>query len=312
MSVRSTTKTLIDEFRSRPTLRAGSLIMTVFGDAIAPRGGSVWIGSLINVMADFGVSERLVRTSVFRLSGEGWLDGRQIGRRSYYGLTPQGIKMFDQATLRIYGEPLRHWTGSWCIVLLAALPAESREIARKELGWLGFGIIGGSVLAHPSPDLANLQEVCRRLKIANEVVVLSSTCDDDAQDKVIRSLAQKSWDLDAIDQRYADFVLRFRPVHRAVRKARKMDARLAFQIRTLLIQEYRKILLRDPLLPEGLLPAAWHGNAAYALCRNLYLAIYADADEFLSDCMETAEGPLPPPSPSFFDRFGGLPEKQNG
>lgn len=309
MSVRSTAKTLIEEFRSRPTLRAGSLITTVFGDAIAPRGGSVWIGSLIKVMADFGVSERLVRTSVFRLSREGWLVGRQVGRRSFYGLTAQGIRMFDQATQRIYGEPQRHWSGSWCIVLLAALPADSREIARRELGWLGFGIIGGSVLAHPSPDLANLHEVCRQLKITKDVVVLNSTCDDDAQDRVIRSLAQKSWDLDTIDQRYADFVQRFRPVYAAVRKVRTKDSQLAFQIRTLLIQEYRKILLRDPLLPEGLLPTAWNGSAAYALCRNLYLAIYADADVFLSECMETAEGPLPPPSPSFFDRFGGLPEK---
>ena len=63
MSVRSATESLIEEFRSRPTLRAGSLITTVFGDAIAPRGGSVWIGSLIDVMAGFGIkSSEQVRT----------------------------------------------------------------------------------------------------------------------------------------------------------------------------------------------------------------------------------------------------------
>ena len=260
MSVSSTTKELIDEFRSRPTLRAGSLITTVFGDAIAPRGGNVWVGSLINVMADFGINERLVRTSVFRLSKDGLLDVRQVGRRSFYGLTAQGARMFGQATQRIY----------------------------------------------------SLKEVCKRLRVADDIVVLQSTCEDDAQDQALRSLAQKSWNLDDIDQRYAGFVQRFRSVYAAVRTARKLDSRLAFQIRTLLIQEYRKILLRDPLLPAGLLPSAWHGNAAYALCRNLYLAVYADADKLLSDCMETAEGHLPPPSPSFYGRFGGLPERSNG
>lgn len=50
--------------------RAPSLIVTVLGDSIAPRGGSFWIGSLIKVMAPFGINERLVRTATFRLTRE--------------------------------------------------------------------------------------------------------------------------------------------------------------------------------------------------------------------------------------------------
>jgi phenylacetic acid degradation operon negative regulatory protein len=312
MSVRSTIGALIEEFQSRPTLRAGSLITTVFGDAIAPRGGSVWIGSLINLMRDFGISERLVRTSVFRLSKDGLLDVRQLGRRSFYGLTTQGTRMFEQATQRIYGEPQRHWSGSWCVVLLAALSAESRDAVRKELGWLGFGAIGGSVLAHPSPDLASVKDVSARLNVAADIVILQGGCEDDAQDQKLRSLAQKSWNLDAIDQRYADFTQHFRSVYSAARKVRRIDPQLAFQVRTLLIQEYRKILLRDPLLPAALLPPGWSGSAAYTLCRNLYLEVHAAADCFLSESVETADGPLPPPAPSFYDRFGGLSENSNG
>ena len=98
MSIRTTTKALLDEFRSRPTMRAGSLIITMFGDAIAPRGGVVWIGSLIRVLSEFGVSERLVRTSVFRLSKDDWLDVNPVGRRSYYRLTKGGVRRFEQAT----------------------------------------------------------------------------------------------------------------------------------------------------------------------------------------------------------------------
>ena len=80
----------------------------------------------------------------------------------------------------------------------------------------------------------------------------------------------------------------------------------SFLVRTLLIQEYRKVLLRDPLLPAELLPAGWNGAAAYQLCRNLYRAVYQAADDYLSEIMETAEGPLPPPFAGFYDRFGGL------
>jgi phenylacetic acid degradation operon negative regulatory protein len=73
-----------------------------------------------------------------------------------------------------------------------------------------------------------------------------------------------------------------------------------------MLQEYRKIILRDPLLPAELLPQAWHGVPAYQLCRNLYCRVYRAADDFVSETMETAEGPLPPPSADFFRRFGGL------
>ncbi|MGB5354751.1 MAG: PaaX family transcriptional regulator C-terminal domain-containing protein, partial [Woeseia sp.] len=102
------------------------------------------------------------------------------------------------------------------------------------------------------------------------------------------------------------FIRQFRPVYAALRKARKVPPPLAFQVRTLLIQEYRKILLRDPLLPSELLPTGWHGTGAYQLCRNLYLGVFEAADVYLSDAMETADGPLPPPEPAFYQRFGGL------
>jgi len=126
------------------------------------------------------------------------------------------------------------------------------------------------------------------------------------QDDAIRALVHRSWNVEDIHQRYGEFVQQFRPLFREARKRSKMDPRLAFQIRTLLIQEYRRILLRDPLLPVELLPANWNGTAAYQLCRNLYGLVYAAADRFMSAKFETAEGPLPPPAPEFLRRFGGL------
>ncbi|MDN5872183.1 MAG: phenylacetic acid degradation operon negative regulatory protein PaaX, partial [Nitrococcus sp.] len=59
---------LSEEFRACRPVRAGSLIITVYGDAIAPRGGTVWLGSLIALLTPLGLNQRLVRTSVFRLS----------------------------------------------------------------------------------------------------------------------------------------------------------------------------------------------------------------------------------------------------
>ncbi|MDH3442000.1 MAG: phenylacetic acid degradation operon negative regulatory protein PaaX [Gammaproteobacteria bacterium] len=306
MSLASAADALVTEFRARPTIRAGSLIITVFGDAIAPRGGTVWIGSLIRVLSDFGINERLVRTSVFRLARDGWLEVDQVGRRSYYSLSSDGAEKFEQATARIYGDPRQSWDGDWCLVLLAGLDAEQKEAARKDLSWLGFGAISNNVLAHPKPAIGEVEIALRRNGLDEQVVLMRGTTLGRKQDDAMRGLVHKSWNLDVIGEQYAAFVEQFRPVFRPAQSAASVDARIAFQVRTLLIQEYRRILLRDPLLPAELLPANWNGTAAYQLCRNLYGLVYAAADDFMSSEFETAEGPLPPPAPEFFRRFGGL------
>lgn len=306
MSVKRATQTLLNEFSSRPTLRAGSLIITVFGDAVAPRGGTVWIGSLINALQDFGVSERLVRTSVFRLTKDNWLTVEQQGRRSFYSLSAEGMRRFDQATTRIYGEPRQSWSGDWCLVLLADLDTEQKDLLRKELGWLGFAAISANLLAHPSPDTAALDITLEQAGLYQAVVVMQGKTLGKRRDAAMRSLVHKRWNLAEIDDSYQSFVRRFRPLYSAVKKCRHCDDLQAFLIRTLLIQEYRKILLRDPLLPAELLPVSWHGTAAYQLCRNLYRKVSDPADNYMSEHFETADGPLPPPAAEFYARFGGL------
>ena len=304
MTIESASQSLVAEFRSRTTLRAGSLITTVFGDAIAPRGGTVWLGSLITAMREFGVNERLVRTSVFRLVQDGWLQSKQIGRRSYYSLTEAGRERFEQATQKIYGEPAAAWDGEWTTVLMTGVEPATKDIVRKELGWLGFGSLSPNVLAHPAPDMAVLDLALERLGLGAELVVM--TGHTVRNESGMRALVRDSWNLPDIDERYASFVERFRPVIKAYGKDANVSPKSAFLVRTLLIQEYRKVLLRDPQLPAELLPASWHGTAAYQLCRNLYQAVYAAADDYLTQTMETAEGPLPPAAAAFMQRFGGL------
>ncbi len=306
MTIDAACKLIVEEFRSRPTLRTGSLITTVFGDSIAPRGGTVWLGSLISAMAEFGIGERLVRTSVFRLVKDGWLQSSQVGRRSFYSLTEEGRERFRVATHRIYGEPVTDWNGEWCLLLLSNLEAPVKESLRRECGWLGFGPLSANVLAHPSPDESDLEMTLKRVGAADDVVIMAaSTKKSDAS---MRALARSAWNLDDIDARYEYFVTMFRPLFAALKRARKVDPRAAFITRTLLIQEYRKVLLRDPQLPQDLLPAGWHGTAAYQLCRNLYRGVHQAADDYLSEFMETADGPLPPPAGNYLQRFGGLPD----
>ena len=107
----------IAEFRQQARLKAGSLIISVFGDAVAPRGGRIWLGSLITLLAPLGLNERLVRTSVFRLSREEWLVAKPLGRRSDYMLSPSGEKRVAEATRHIYSSTTPFWDRRWRLIM---------------------------------------------------------------------------------------------------------------------------------------------------------------------------------------------------
>src|ERR1700736_3236555 len=89
-------------FQAAKPVRAWSLIVTLYGDAIVPRGGSLWLGSLTRIMELFGIDAGHVRTATSRLTAEGWLERDRVGRNSYYRLSRRGERDCVAATRRIY------------------------------------------------------------------------------------------------------------------------------------------------------------------------------------------------------------------
>jgi phenylacetic acid degradation operon negative regulatory protein len=307
--------TLLRQFRRQRPVRGGSLLITIFGDAIAPRGGAVTLGSLISLAQPFGLTERLVRTSVARLARDGWLVARRDGRRSEYRLTPTGQDRFAEATRRIYGEIPQSWDGLWTLIILAPATGRRRQEIRDELRWLGFGQLSPGVFAHPNWSLERARRWLSSLDGAADGLLLKSSSEGIEID---RRLVASGWDLVDLTRRYRRFVDTFTPVEAAVRShaatppsaatasAAEITGEAAFLIRTLLIHEYRKIHLQDPLLPPALLPADWVGAAAYDLSRRLYSAVFPAAERYLSNTASTTSMPLPAANASAHARFGGL------
>ena len=292
---------LIERFKARRPLRTGSLIVTVFGDVVVPRGGEVWLGSLIECLRTLEVSDRLVRTAVFRLVKDGTLVNHAVGRRSYYALTDMGSGVFQAASKRIYARGPESFDGQWSLALLHRLEGAERTAVRKELRWAGYGQFGSEVLARPGDDVASARTLMANLRLSRQVPLLR--CQDPPDGASMAEQAGAAWDLRAIEAAYRDFVRVFEPVLASLQSELPLTEIDAFWIRTLLVHEYRRALLRDPRLPKDMLPASWSGTTAFELARDIYWRVARRADRYVTRLFVVREGNLPPVAPKFAERF---------
>ena len=300
-SLPAAVRALLRALRRQRPLRAGSLLVTVFGDAIAPRGGAATLGSLIRLCAPFGVGERLVRTSAARLAQLGWFATRRAGRRSEYRLTAGGRQRFREATRQIYGRgPPAGAESAWTLLVLPARGAVSATL-RTELRWRGFGAIQPRLWAHPAlEDEASLARLAR----AHGALLLRATGAATTE----RRLVARGWSLRELTLRYRRFLRRFGAVERALSRG-VVPSRTAFIVRTLLVHEYRKIHLQDPQLPARLLPSPWVGGRAFDLAARLYARLYRPAERYLGEHGRRLRRPLPPAALGARYRFGNAPRR---
>ena len=309
MKLRAVDEILQDHLRARP-LRVKSLVVTVFGDAIAPHGGTIWLGGLIRLLAPFGINERAVRTTVFRLTREHWLRGEQVGRRSHYTLTGSGRRRFEAAFRKIYAADRGAWDGRWCLVIESGerLSGAKRKALREELVWIGFGRLAPGVLAHPTIDAESVAAILAEHRAEPHVLVMHATHDTDLDGTALADAIRSAWDLARLERDYRAFLERFAPVLVALARhaPEDLDPEQCFMVRTLLIHEYRRVVLRDPLLPDALLPPEWSGSAARKLSRELYQATQRQTERHLMATLQTPDGPLPEAASYFYARFGGL------
>jgi phenylacetic acid degradation operon negative regulatory protein len=247
----------------------------------------------------------VVRTSVFRLSKEGWLTATQAGRRSWYGPTQSGRRRFEAADRIIYAVGSRPWSENWTIVFTGLIEGEARETVRADLAWQGFGQLLPGVMLHPAPDEASVREVMAEAGLASRAAVMKATGNGWMSAEAVRDTAARAWDLGRLASSYAEFSNNFKPFVQAVASQRPSPLK-AFRLRILLIHAWRRAILRDPLLPEELLPAAWPGAEARLLCRDLYCKLHPLAEAYLAEAMESPNGPVVEPSPQYLERFGGL------
>lgn len=265
------------------------MLVTIFGDSVAPAGGEIWLGDLIGLAGPFGFSDRLTRTSVFRLTSEGWFETERVGRRSRYRLTDYGRNEFAQAEQRIYHAARPHWDGEWTLVFteLASIERESAQLLGKHLTWHGFAPLANEVYAAPGDGRAQLGGLLERLGLDTRLPTARARFDD-LPGLVESHALSKRFGLEQAAASYRDFLERYGWTEGGGFE-RISDAE-AFLLRTMLIHDLRRARLSDPWLPAELIGAGWPGRAAHALAA----AVYGEVDEAAWAWLESEAGLVRP------------------
>jgi phenylacetic acid degradation operon negative regulatory protein len=279
---------IVEQLKREPS-RTGSIIITVFGDAIVPRGGSVWLGTLLEFFRAIDIDSGVVRTAMSRLAADGWLERSKVGRNSFYRLVKKGRQTFDAATTHIYDPPPSDWTGRFELLLIPA--SEDRDASREELKNAGFG--------SPLPGVWIAPSGVPVPEEAASAIRLEVSAEDDSG----RRLLSQSWPLDRTADAYLKFMKTFEPLRAWIGRREALSDADAFTARILLIHHYRRVVLRDPLLPTALLPPDWPGRAARELCGEIYRGLLPASEQWLDANASTENGVLPKAGPELGRRF---------
>ncbi|MEU1274805.1 PaaX family transcriptional regulator C-terminal domain-containing protein [Streptomyces sp. NPDC005799] len=260
MAKQASARPVVSRRREVGDTSARSLLMTVLGEFVLPRGRPVWTSALVETLALFGVEEKSARQALARTAAEGWLASERVGRRVRWALTPPGRRLLTEGAQRIYdfGSGERAWDGTWLVVLVS-VPETKRDLrhrVRTRLSWAGFGSPEPGVWitphTHREPEaLAVLKE----LQLADGALSFTATYGALGSEA---AMVARAWDLSEVEERYEAFIDGFTGLHPA-------PGDPTLHALTLLVHEWRRFPFLDPRLPPELLPPGWSGARATAL-----------------------------------------------
>ena len=284
-------------FGERPDISARSVLVTIFGDSVVPTGGEIWLGDLIELCAPFGFSDRLVRTSMFRLSNEGWFEIERVGRRSRYRLTPSATGEFSAADDRIYRAPGPRWPdpgwdGTWTLVILDVLADRAnRDRLATTLRRRGFMELSPGTMATPHAEGARSAQDLLTRHPGGVPVPVALARFEQLGDLVAGGWPTGGFGLEPLAARYRALLDRYGWA--ASTPPQTPTDRDAFLARTMLVHDLRRVRLADADLPSQLWPPDWPAPQVLGQIARAYRLLSPGAWRWLQARSGSARAPHP-------------------
>ncbi len=274
---------MIGSFGELGNPRVWTLVITVFGDSVMPRGGVVSASALSSIFHRISVKAEALRVALHRLSKDGWIVRQRSGRNSHYALSDSGRARFLPASRRIYaGSPTLR--GPWRLVAL-----------RKPLRPESVMCEAGFLRLAPTVFLGSSQ--------AGELPVEADAIEGHFRqfpDWARAVLAPESLQRDY--RRLHSTLSRNMDAFLAVAEAEPLDA---VALRTLLIHHWRRLVLRHADVPAEIMPRGWRGEE----CRTMALALHQSLSRSADPWLDKAVGPLERPASERETVVTAIPDK---
>jgi phenylacetic acid degradation operon negative regulatory protein len=220
-------------------LRVWSVVVTIFGDAVVDRGGVVASSTLATLVSEMGVKPEAFRVAMSRLTKDGWIERTKKGRLSYYQLSQKGSVIFGQATQRIYAKSPGPKEGWRLVVMPSAV-----EDAPSDAITLG----GRTYLTRAKEDVAD------GLVMSGLIEAIPDWAKDRIGPKEIRD-------------KYRDLYVVLSEI--SVQGSTPLEAAV---LRSLIVHQWRRLVLRHADLPLSFFPTDWQGE----VCRTIVHQLLAD------------------------------------
>lgn len=268
-----------------------TVIFSLYGQYVLPRGGEIWIGSLVRALTALDFNPGTVRAIVSRMKHKGLLQNRRMGRHSFYRLTDAGLQQVREGSDRTFGPP-NEWDEQWTVVTYSVPEKyrERRETLRRSLTWFRFGALAPGIWISPHPLSSKAKNKWQRLEVWKYLYIFKAEYLQPSDGQILVSHAWPH--LPEIGERYQAYVAKYEPVLRRFEAGNLKDEE-CFATRLRGLFEFVSITLEDPALPLSLLPEDWSRPSAQLIFQELLSA-------------------LTKPAERFFDMIYGIEQETNG
>lgn len=243
------------------------LVVTLYG-LYGGGNGFLRVSALVRMLADLGIDEQAVRSTVSRLKSKGILLSQKEDGVARYALSGNILDSFAADDQRIFA-PVRSKPGdAWALVVFSVPEVERhrRYELRAELTGLGFGWVAAGVAIAPRMVMDQAME---RLAMRGLDRYAEYFSGDYLKRGDVRARVSRWWDLELLDRQYSEFIERYEPVANQWQEATEHAEPLsplakleAFRTYVPMLTLWRKFPYRDPNLPLEFLPADWKAPQA--------------------------------------------------
>lgn len=238
-----------------------ALIVTIYGLYAREVGGWLSVGSLVKLMAEIGVDEPAVRSSISRLKRRGILDAQKVGGVAGYALSDRAREILQEGDRRIFERHRAAAADGWVMAVFSVPETErqKRHMLRSRLAWLGFGTVAAGVWIAPAHLEPETRDVLERYELSSYVDLFRA---DYVAFGPVSELIGAWWDLSCLERLYDEFSTVHGPVLARWKRRRSGDDASAFADYVRALTDWRRLPFLDPGLPAELLPKDWHGASA--------------------------------------------------